>query len=324
MVLILWCFRTSPDDVKTEDILPSIVKELKPYISKELLRRLKIWFVSGFIVLVIITCLTTIYTLKQMYYSSIKYLSTIVNASVEEEFKTERIGNIMENVASIQSQKYLKENVIPIINKFNESTNKRVDNFNEHINVLRADVENEYKGLKNQVEYIKQHNSILKIADRAILPNGANEYRQLTLMYLDQNLEKEIKELIRSQLNRIKLFYISFSRIRGVELEIVKEDGGKKKNNELTTDEIIAFLDDEDFKKRAKAAQLLSNRKEKKVPDFLFQKIFYDEDLEVIKLANKSFSKITGFKAEEIPNFPPAEHITWWNENKENILKTLK
>ena len=91
------------------------------------------------------------------------------------------------------------------------------------------------------------------------------------------------------------------TRIKGVSIVAEESDGRKTKDDEISTQILLKNLaNHEDWQIRAKAAQLLKDRKEEIVSEALLKAVKSDPRLDVRKLALKSFAIINDVELPDV------------------------
>jgi hypothetical protein len=122
-----------------------------------------------------------------------------------------------------------------------------------------------------------------------------------------------------------KGMYISANRTKGVSIYVTNADGVAKDFDEKisTINLINAFLmkTSQDWQGRAKAAQLLANRREVVTPPALLNCMGTDPNLSVRRAALLSFEQLTGFQEADVFAFKDASES--WPKNRDAYLKSL-
>ena len=104
-----------------------------------------------------------------------------------------------------------------------------------------------------------------------------------------------------SEVFRVKNHYATMTRIKGVSIVAEESDGRKTKDDEISTQILLKNLaNHEDWQIRAKAAQLLKDRKEEIVSEALLKAVKSDPRLDVRKLALKSFAIINDVELPDV------------------------
>lgn len=275
------------------------------------------------------------WTLDNLYKKAIHILENRLVEKIDEEFQTERIKSTVSDVAKNESKDLMNSIIKPEIKAFKDQTNSKVENFNQFIKDLETEYKEQYLVLEKEVQKLKTRNEIAKLGDRAMLRDGAEALKKLSLIVYgakDDSLSEEAKEqqnalraMAKSTINSIIDYYINVTYIKNFDLTIVNEQGVEIKNEHIPTDKLIGFLMHNDFKHRAKAAQLLNNRKEVQVIEALLERILNDTDIEVLKEANKSFCNLTGLHTGDIPVWPlPEYYKKYWTDNKDRLSEEFK
>src|SRR5205807_9770420 len=89
-----------------------------------------------------------------------------------------------------------------------------------------------------------------------------------------------------------------------------------------TTEDLLSELrHGEDWRDRAKSAEILATRRVKSVADALFDAAENDSHLEVMRNAVLSFCTITGYQKKDV--FGEADLAGWWQEHRTEVLAGL-
>jgi hypothetical protein len=178
--------------------------------------------------------------------------------------------------------------------------------------------------LSTEIEFLKKRNKLLRLSDKAITkPNSSVSALKKLYSFTDPDVEPSMREMATSEILRVKLFYITTSRIKNFNIEAAARAGPIRTNAEIPTDILISKLRNaSNWKAQAKAAKLLSNRREKNVPQALLISVCENPVLDVVKIALDSFEAVTGFKSNDVFDCEDAKR--WWNENKQQVMSRLK
>ena len=186
---------------------------------------------------------------------------------------------------------------------------------------IKGKISKEYDALALEVQTLKERNMLTKLGDKAIAEGSSNALEELK-SYIKNPKKVELKSFAIAEILRVKIFYISGTRMKGMSITTTLADGTKKLNADIPTSYLIdALKNNADWIARAKAAELLGSRIERGVPESLIA-AFQDARLDVAKTALDSFASITGFTSNDVLGFSYAEE--WWEKNKSEASKKLK
>jgi len=161
---------------------------------------------------------------------------------------------------------------------------------------------------------------IQRLQDKAL--EGDFSSYELLKEYNSEDLD--LNERARSAIFSIKRFYIGITKVRGIELFRKDEEGNLVKVENYETSLLIDdLLQNKDWKARAKAAELLRNRKEVGVPEALLDSMENDPNLWVRKEALKSFESVTEFKASDVFQFETGIPRKWYVKNQEEVSNII-
>jgi hypothetical protein len=233
------------------------------------------------------------------------YLRTqrIVIGRVTEQFNEPRIQKILQEVASNEAKSIIENTLNPEIAKMNEliansrneieseitGVKQETKYFEDYIEGTKLSFSKEYATLADEIKFLKQRNILTSLADEAISQGIANPYEELQILPVGEQLQNaKLSEVL-----RVKNYYATMTRIKGVSIVASEPDGRKTKDDEISTQILLKDLaNNENWQIRAKAAQLLKNRKEEIVSESLLKAAKSDPRLDVRKLALDSFAII--------------------------------
>jgi hypothetical protein len=182
----------------------------------------------------------------------------------------------------------------------------------------RSEYSKEVGELKALVTYQEKLKNIQILKDQA-LTGDFNSFRTLTNY---PSSDQTLKDAAAFDSNGM---YILGERTRGVSIQINNPDGTPgDKDEQITTAFLIStFLLDstQPWPAKAKAAEILTNRREAAVPPALIEAMNQDANLWVRRAALRSFETLTGYQEQDVFDFGPAAN--WWGKNAESYLKSL-
>lgn len=293
----------------------NIVSEIKTDIKKWYKKWAK-FIIGGF-------SLLTIYALFQIYNNVVNKSEEFITKSITLKFAEPKITYTLNEVAENQAQKIIENNLDPAIQKATSSINQKIESFEKDLQEFKDKYDSELKKLAKEVEYLKNRNVVLKLSDQAIATGDAAPFEELENIY-DTSTDNDIKMIALSEVFRVKSHFATMTRIKGITVKYSEPRTGKEfAENEIPTEALIQGLKEaEPWQYRARIAELIKSRKEKKVPEALLGAIKNDKKLEVRKKAIDSFESITGFTSRDVFKYNPVKE--WWEQNKKNVEKDLR
>jgi len=139
-----------------------------------------------------------------------------------------------------------------------------------------------------------------------------------------QSEDSDLIERAKAEAFEVKLSYIGTTRIKGTKIHRQKEDGTLIEGDNFETNWLIDDLKGhQDWRIRAKVANLLGNHKEIDVPEALLDSMDNDPNLWVKKEALDSFEIVTGFIASDVFQFETGQPREWYLKNKDKVMKKL-
>lgn len=247
----------------------------------------------------------------------------IVIDRIAKQFEESKIKALMKEVAENQAKEIIENNLNPAIQEATTTISKKIASFDKDLQEFKNKYDSQLKILVKEVGYLKMRNDVLKLGDEAIATGDAAPFEEIENIY-QSSTDGNIKTIALSEIFRVKNNFATMTRIKGIEVKYIEPRTGKEFiENEIPTEALIQGLKEtEPWQYRARIAELIKNKKEKKVPEALLEAIKSDKKLEVRKEAMDSFEAVTGFTSQDVFRYKPAEE--WWNQNKENVEKELK
>lgn len=248
-----------------------------------------------------------------------KQVERIAIQRIAKQFEEPYISGLMNQVAEQQAKSILEQQVKPEVTRFQNEVNSNIDEFDKYLTVLKAKYEQDYASLSSEVEILKKRNEIMKLGDLGTQAADRSALEELEKISLESE-DASIKTAANSEIARIKSFWLKVTRLKGDKL---MENGEVKKNEDFTTAKLIQeMLSNPSWNVRGLAAQALSKRREKGVPEALMKCIKNDRNLEVVRNAMKSFENITKYDS---PDIFSSDYIAeWWVEHGEETTAKLK
>ena len=187
------------------------------------------------------------------------------------------------------------------LQKSNERITLAENNFLQNFNKLTREIEEIKKDLSAELAILKERNQLVSLADKSINNSNREAFDELMKIASDDNELPNRKSMAMAEVLRVKSHYVSGTRLTGVEIELKQPDQVILRDSDIPTEDLINILQGHwDMLKRAKAAKLLSKRKEKEVPEALILAMKSDKCLDVLKESIESFVKVTECKQKDV------------------------
>jgi len=296
-------------ELKTEKdkIISSIKNETIGGIKKWILR----WIGGGILSLIL------------MYWTICAGVTRSATNSIREKFAEPKITQTLNEVAQNEAKKIIEDSLNPAVLNATIQINKKIEFFEKDIQEFKNKYDLQLENLVKEVEYLKNRKEVLRLGDEAIATGKSAPFEELENIYYTSD-DKDIKMVALSEIFRVKNQFATMTRIKGVDVTYTYPQTKKEfKENDIPTEALIQGLKEAPtWQSRAKIAEILRGRKEKRVPEALLDTIKSDDYLEVRKKAMDSFESITGFTSRDIFKYDPAKQ--WWETNKVNVEKNLK
>jgi hypothetical protein len=248
-----------------------------------------------------------------------------VSKRLDQEFETKRIRTLIEEKAKEYTEKraqvYITETVEKSIKPLSAKMQNDIKSFDSYLKDTREKIIKEYSTLSTEVNLLKELNRLSSLGAQAIAEGDSRAFRELGI-YSGDPKKQAFKKFVLAEIYKVKSFYISVTRIAGVNITYTVADGTEKTDEQIPTHLLIEeALKQAKWEFRAKAAELLGRRSEKGVPEALIES-FDDGRLDVAKIALDSFVIITGYKKIDVFDFTRAKE--WYKKNAPEVEKKLK
>ena len=140
------------------------------------------------------------------------------------------------------------------------------------------------------------------------------------MLRFDQTTEdSQLKLAVAAEIARIKTYMRSQKVLEGYPtLPVANADWKERDVQDVL---IQSLMSDEDWRARARAAQLLGSWKEPQVAGLLLDAAKSDNNLYVVFYALKSFRSITGFSHPDVLALDEA--VRWWGMNRADVIRQL-
>jgi hypothetical protein len=303
--------------------LTALTSEQENSLLKRLTRKVAFFIFGGFSILTVIAVLQLVGT----YQAGIDQLKTLLIARIDEEFKDPRITNTVRTVAETQSKQVIRDEIEPQVKKFKDETDGKIASYEKYLDSLRHQYAADYEALSNELQKLKERSRIMELGDQAIVNGDRKAYDELRTLMHDADVNKAA--IAGAILFQVKAFYISGTRLGSYKLVIHKfslaevspfkvPDESKYETGDLIKE--LACADD--WRARARSAQLLANRRFKTVPESLLNCIKSDSNLDVVRNAVEAFGRLTGFHSPDIFEYEPND--SWWAEHGAEFSNRLQ
>lgn len=201
-----------------------------------------------------------------------------------------------------------------------EDVEKTAQNTNDDLRIIQKESSATILKLDALISKENKIFEIQRLQDKAL--EGDFSSYELLKEYNSEDLN--LNERARSAILSIKRFYIGITKIRGFELFRKDEEGNLVKVENYETSLLIDdLLQNKDWRARAKAAELLRDRKEVGVPEALLDSMENDPNLWVRKEALISFESVTEFIAGDVFQFETGIPRKWYLENIEEVSNII-
>ena len=246
------------------------------------------------------------------------------------EAKTVLENSTRQTSEAVQMAKEAKEQIfksIAAVNEQIENMDKGIEDTEKDFKKKYSEINESIKKLKvelaKELEMLETRNELVLLADKAIGDGDRESFNKLrTIMKNSSDEDFGKKMAATSELLRVKDFYIGGTRIKNVKFPYTNAQNEAVKDEEIPTRVLIdSLLNSTNWGYRDKAAVLLKNRKEKKVPEALLKAMKTDSNLDVLRDCILSFSNITGYKKGDVLEYEPI--IRWWYLNEKEVLDGL-
>ncbi|MFH1479607.1 MAG: hypothetical protein ABIG92_07585 [Candidatus Omnitrophota bacterium] len=240
---------------------------------------------------------------------------------IASQFEKEDIKDLIDEVASSEAKDILKEGILPEIANIKKDVLRETSSFKDTLEDYKIKFRDEYKTFDAEIIFLKKLNMLKKLSDKAVADGNRDSFKALQQI-IDSFPEPDLMSAAKSELRNVKAFYENKSAAKGVPISHFGSDGKQVKDADMATHYLIfALRNDGDWKIRARAANLLGDRKEKGVPEILLDAAEKDISLDVLKACLLSFEKITGYEGSEVFGYEQARD--WWAKNDRKINEKL-
>lgn len=317
------------------------------------------WVFGGFSIYALIGALFLIDTIKSVSDRVTGAIETTITHQISEQFKEPNIRKTVTEVAQTQARELLLRQIQPEVSRLKEETTHALRGFQGALNDLEANYRESYKhigsevtaarsltssleaefkklakynadaaeltkSLSKAVDKLEKHQRILDLGNTAALEGDRRALNELSNLADSSKEESGIKKAAAAELLRVKISWLSGTRISGITLVHKTPSGVVRKEDELTTCDILQELNvNPNWKVRAKAAEVLRDQKHKKkgVPEALLRAIRGDPHLNVVKAAVESWQVVTGFQSPDIFGIPYIPD--WWKQHQSDLASSL-
>jgi hypothetical protein len=249
------------------------------------------------------------------YFSIKSQLEDLMITRIAQQFEEPRIRETLQEVAESQASKILLNEIQPAVDRF------------------RADLQNEYQTVSEEVSRIRIQNNLQILGDKAISEYDREAYEEIIRVAKTAPENSPLKRAAIEEMRRVKAMYTgsNYSRLfRLPSLTVTLEDGAARKDQDVPTTRLLISLSDPDWKVRTASVRLLGARREKGVPDALLLVARTDKNLSVVRFALSAFNSITrpGVKAfiqedQYSDIFDVNKADQWWKEHSAEVHERL-
>jgi hypothetical protein len=306
----------------------NLTPEQENALLKRLFRRTAYYIFGGLSLMTAIGVIQLALSFGTLYRAGVKKVEDLLVDRVNQEFETERVKKTITEVAQDQAKYVLRAEIDPQVEQFKRDSEKKIASFEGYLNEMRNQYAAQYQTLAREVTRLKERNEILKLADDAIITGSRealNELQKVMNGGSDEN-----RRAARAAIFQVKEFYLMGSRSSDFKLVIRKlslvdgfMDVSPDSDDKYETRDLMAELSsNQNWRTRAKCAQILGGRKLQGVPEALLDSMGSDDNLEVVRDAVRAFEGLTGFRSPDIFGYQQCKD--WWKENGSEFSKGLQ
>ena len=297
-------------DFDKNNVIDSIKNESTKWFKK--------WFKIIFGSLSVIGVLSIVIMWFQIYKTVRNKSETYITDLITVQFSEENIKQTLIGVANDKAKDIIVQEVKPAV----DSVKNEINTFKTYLDESGKDISLKYDNLNSEIDMLKKRNEFMQLADKAIT-SGDRESYDLLKEKMEELKDTLLFPALLSELLRAKSFYVGGTRLTNVSITHKKSDGTILKDEEIDT---VVLIDDlhnnNNWLVRARAAQILGNRKEINTPGAMIEAMEKDKRLDVVKICIDSFEKLTGYKNNDILEYNLL--TKWWEENKEEYISNLQ
>jgi len=288
------------------------------------------------------------------WWSTITPVRKIVTDRLNQEFASENIRVLISDAARQAAQAQSKQLIEGTLRPATEQALQEIKRQREEVTNSAQHLQNETNAAIAQIrkEITDQANQ-----DKAAMQNLRQEYSKslsdLRVLVAYQEQLKDIELLKNAAIDgdvssfyklapydspdrslivaaeaaamQVKIMYISATRTKATTIFLNNPDGSRGlADQKIPTQTLIHdFLwnQKQPWAGRAKAAEVLADRREEDVPVALLAAMQSDPNLWVRRTAFRSCSQLTGFQEVDVFDFDGASN--WWLKNKDEFLKSI-
>ena len=283
-------------------------------VDSEIRRNVR-FFRLGSIAFVVVT----LFSIFAASFAIYQFTSSLAMDRLDIEFSQPRIQKVIQQAATTRASEIIEARITPAINQANATIEQLEGELSSKVDNLLGQYQKDLENLRQEVDYQKKLREIQGLQHLAM--NGSYEAYASLERY--ESTDKSLKLAARSAALFTKGFYLTGTRVSGVEISKTLPDGTQVKNKKLDTAELIEFLlNDPKWEHRAKAASILGERKEYRIVEALLKSMNSDLSLDVRREALTAFERLTRFDANDVFAFQPAQK--WYDEHREEVRTRLK
>lgn len=316
--------RNNKHNILNEQEKNDLISAIKTDVRNEMLKSIKKWFAIALMIVSIIGFIGYDISCRKIYNEVIKNSSKFISETIAKKFAEPNIENTFKEVVKNESQEIMRNEILPTIESFRQEVKNELSGVTSFSIKTKAKMTNELELVGKEVTFLKQRNNITRSADKAIAKGEASYLNELEKIINDVN-NPELSEAALSEVLRIKSYYATMTRVKGVKDEDMSYRGSlgiAHTYKNVSSSVLIRDLEENpEWIIRVKAAEKLANYKEKDVVIALLKSIKQDSNLEVKRTAVRSFEIITGYVSNDVFGYNAQE---WWRENRDKIEEKLK
>ena len=291
---------------KSQDFLDGYKQRIDQEVSQKV--KAQVW---KYMIALSIICLVGLLVI----FLADQFLTTrVLSARLNQQLQQPYIREAMVNAAKAKTEEVIKKEVFPQIEGAKVQADKEFSSFKSFLEDKKAQLGREYDTLARQAAILKARNRLAQLANAAIAEGSRQALKDLEST-VNNPAKADLAEVAAAEVMRVKAFYATDARLKNASVPYTSSAGIIIVDDKMPTATLIADLkQNRDWLVRAKFAELLGDRKEPGVAEALLDAAEGDGNLNVVKAALGSFSRLTGFKEQDI--FDYASAAAWWQQHK--------
>ncbi len=220
---------------------------------------------------------------------------------------------LKSNVVALRKERQELSPIVEALQKDYKTLSTEIRSLQKSATVLATELSEKLGEAQKEVARLEEREKIVALGDSAIDEASHAALRDLKRLAKDPQYGAR-KKLAGAEIGRVASYWGVLHTLSS-EYHLPVEPG--KRENDLTTCDLLKFLRADNWKDRARSAQLLAGRAVKGVPEALLDAM-EDRHLQVMRDAATAFQMETGYPEMEV--FPDVEVTRkWWAENRQRV-----